>query len=79
MRRFRRSRKLFRVPDRRWWLNLAEMPAGARAVVYYQRWQLASPEEKQTLKKQRFKMPGINSQEFRRELFKAKKSLQLKK
>lgn len=78
-RRFKRSRKLFRQPDMRWWLNLAEMPAGARAVVYFQRWQQASPEEKQRLKKQRFKIPGINSQEFRRELFKTKKSLTLKK
>lgn len=79
LRRFKRSRKLFRVQDRRWWLDLAEMPPAARAVVYFNRIQESDSEEKARLKKQLFQIPGVNSREFRRELFKTKKSLQFKR
>jgi len=63
-RRFIRYGKVYNIPDRRWWLNLATLTPEARATVYWTRWQRADKEEKKRLERQLPKIPGIISGRF---------------
>lgn len=62
--RFIRHGKVYNIPDKRWWLNLAALTPEARATVYWTRWQQADKEEKRRLEKQLPRIPGIISGKF---------------
>lgn len=62
--RFIRYGKVYNIPDRRWWLNIAALSPEARATVYWTRWQQADDEEKKRLETQLPRIPGIISGKF---------------
>lgn len=62
--RFIRYGKVYDIPDRRWWLNLASLTPEARATVYWTRWQQADKEEQKRLETQLPRIPGIISGKF---------------
>jgi len=74
--RFARSEKLYRLPEYRWWLDLAEVQSSqARAQIYFNRWYSEDAEGKEALEETLKKVPGIQSKDFRREFHKIKKDL----
>ena len=62
--RHQRYGKLHEIPDKRWWLNMIDMPAEARATVYWTRWQQADKAERGRLDKYLRKVPGVISEKF---------------
>ena len=71
--RFIRYGKLYQIPDRRWWLNLAELSPEARATIYWTRYQQAPQKEKDVLKQQLNRIPGIVSDRFKRQFLKLRR------
>ncbi len=70
-----RLKKLFKeypkyddIPDRGWWLSLREVPAEAKAYLWYSRYRRASDSKKEELDRIRKKMPGMTSDRFMAEL-----------
>jgi len=56
--------KLRDVPDKRWWLNLIDLPPETAATVYWTRWQQAGKAEQKRLDKNMRKVPGITTERF---------------
>ncbi len=72
-RRHFRLGKIQELPEKRWWLELAETPSEARALIYWNRWRVAAEEEKTILEKNRLRVPGIMSGSFIKRLNELKK------
>lgn len=65
MQRHRRYGRLYQIPDKRWWLNLVDMPSPeAAATVYWTRWEQSAPTDKKRLDKNMRKVPGLVSDRF---------------
>jgi hypothetical protein len=62
--RFERTGKFYKLPDRTWWVNTSELPAEARAVVFYDRFTKATPEEKKQMIGIARKVGGFESDKF---------------
>lgn len=63
--RHTRRGKLQKVPEKRWWLELASLSSPeAKATIYWTRWLSADKEQKDTLDKWLMKLPGIRSERF---------------
>lgn len=62
--RFKNQQITYDIPDRSWWLNLAEMNPEARATVFWTKYARSKEEEKEELKKLARKIPGIWSDRF---------------
>jgi len=62
--RFHRMERLYRIPDRGWWLTLASMPPEARATAFFSRWVTSDEEEKKRLRETMIRVPGIRSDRF---------------
>lgn len=56
--------RLYEIPDKRWWLNLMDLPPQARATAYWTRWQRAEDAERTRLEQYLRKVPGVKSAEF---------------
>ena len=64
-----RRGKLQELPEKRYWLNLAEInPPEARATVFWNRWRTAKKKEQEMLEKYCRQVPGIVSGRFLRQL-----------
>lgn len=64
-----RRGKFQELPEKRYWLNLAEInPPEARANVFWNRWRTAKKEEREMLEKYAGQVPGIISERFLRQL-----------
>ncbi|HEC64470.1 MAG TPA: hypothetical protein ENI23_04170 [bacterium] len=74
--RHRRLGKLQKLPEKRFWLELAELPPEARANVYWNRWRDATKKEKTRLQKDLRRVPGVKSARFARKFNKLKRSTQ---
>jgi len=74
-----RRGKLQEIPEKRYWLNLAEISSPeAKATVFWNRWRTANKEEQKRLEKECRRIPGIISGRFFRQLeILKKKNLQL--
>jgi len=75
-RRHFRLGRIQELPEKRWWLELAEAPSEARALIYWNRWRVATEEEKTMLEKNRLKVPGIMSGSFIKRLNELKRKEQ---
>ena len=64
--RHKRIGRLQLLPEKRWWLELAELPPEVRANVYWNRWRDATKEEKIILQRDLKRVPGIVSRRFLR-------------
>lgn len=65
MQRHRRFGRLYQIPDKRWWLNLVDMPSPeAAATVFWTRWQQGDATEKKRLDKNLRQVPGLVSDRF---------------
>jgi len=63
--RHRRYGRLYQIPDKRWWLNLVDMPSPeAAATVYWTRWTQSDAAEKKRLDKNMRKVTGLVSDRF---------------
>jgi len=71
--RYSRIRKLWNVPNRRWWLMLQDISPEERAIQYWARRKVAKPKEIIMLEENLRKIPGINSPRFRNKLRELKK------
>jgi N12 class adenine-specific DNA methylase len=68
------------IPDRSWWLSLRQMPAEAKAYVFFSKWKRATAEKRKQLDSMRGDMPGMMSDAFMDELRKLhKQSKELEK
>lgn len=64
LRRVMNYGKLYRIPDRRWWLSLDDMTPESGAVMYWSRWEAAGKEEKARLEKTLRLIPNVTSARF---------------
>jgi hypothetical protein len=71
--RHKRRGRLKDIPNKRFWLNLADLPPEARANVFYSVYAGSTPEERKTLSKVSRKFPGIRSKRFRRQFMQLKR------
>ena len=62
--RYKRSLRLQKVPERRFWLNLSDLDPEARAEIFWDRYKTAKKEEQDYMMKMVFKVPGIKSERF---------------
>jgi len=62
--RHQRYGRLRDIPDRRWWLNLIDMPPETAATVYHTRYSQADETEQQKLDETLRKVPGVISDRF---------------
>jgi hypothetical protein len=73
--RFMKAKYFVNLPDKRWWLDLANMPPEIRAYAYNERMNKEDdPEKRSELEKNMKQVPGINSQKFKSELRKLVRS-----
>ena len=68
--------RTFRTPNRQWWLEVAQMNPELRAVAYYGRHAMASPEEAEALEENLYRIPGMITKRFLRQLNLLKRPLQ---
>jgi hypothetical protein len=68
--RFDRFGKVYRIPNRRWWLNLINLSPEARALAYWTEYRNAKEERKQLMDRMLMELPGIASERFIKELSK---------
>lgn len=62
--RHRRYGRLYQIPDKRWWLNLIDMPPETAATVYWTRWEQSDATDKRRLDKYMRQVPGIVTDKF---------------
>jgi len=66
--RFDRFGKLYRIPDRRWWLNLIGMPPEARALAFWAKYRNATEEKKAQMDDMLLDLPGVYTDRFKEKL-----------
>jgi len=71
--RHMRYGKLRGIPDKRWWLNLIDLPPETAATVYWTRYQQADKAEQKRLDQYMRKVPGIITERFMLRLNQLKK------
>lgn len=71
--RHQRFGRLRDIPDRRWWLNLIDMPPETAATVYHTRYQQAGEAEQDRLDEHLRKVPGVMTSRFMLRLNQLKK------
>ena len=59
---------VYDIPDRAWWLNLAEMPPEARATVFWTKYLETDKEERKGLERLGRRIPGLWSERFLKRL-----------
>jgi hypothetical protein len=59
---------VYDIPDRSWWLNLAEMPPEARAAVYWTKYLETEEGERKALSRLAKRIPGLWSDRFNKRL-----------
>jgi len=62
--RHQRYGKLYEIPDKRWWLNLMDMPPETAATAYWTRYEQADKAERKRLDEYMRKVPGIATARF---------------
>lgn len=62
--RFKFFGQVFEIPDRRFWLSLRALSPEARALAFHTRWMQTEPKDRQALKEQAAKIPGLISKRF---------------
>lgn len=67
--RHQRRMRIKDLPNRRWWLDIAEMSPEARALEFYRVYNDSSKKEQQEMWINAKKVPGMTSDRFRREIF----------
>lgn len=65
MNRMKRWNKIKDVPNRGWWLDLAESNPEDRATLFWNKWRQSSNKDKAILIQYAEQIPGINSKRFR--------------
>jgi hypothetical protein len=66
IKRLKTSIRFKNLPERRWWIDLADLSPEARAYVFWARWQ--NKKDREMLMKNLKKAPGIDSERFRKTL-----------
>lgn len=73
--RFTRHKKIFNIPEKGFWLSMAEMPPESRANILYFRYAASTDEERESMEKMIRTVPGIRTKRFVREFNILKKDL----
>lgn len=67
-RRFDNLGRMQKIPERRFWLNLADVSPETRAYIYWNKWRTASPEDRKKLDSLARQVPGVMSERFLKQL-----------
>lgn len=59
-----KTQKLFKIPDRTWWVNVSELPPEAKAAAFWDRYSKASPQEKERMIELADQVGGFTSERF---------------